>query len=246
MWHEFFEYLVSVIDHAFFWFGGIVLVIIESLKKVSRTKAWAERLRWEFWALAGLCIFIATFQTWHEEKVKGKEGAVYLRIAAIAPRIKPTNPDAFPIGEPLNINVAWTVFGQKPAFNARQDGKVYLEDDAVTTTQERIVKDFQIMWEDELERMKIVKERSTIFPGDKAEWLYLTYAGKTISEEEKLGIKYGRKTVFIIGAVRFQDVLGEHEAHLCRWLETRPDGIFGTEAWHECNLWITQIDINND
>lgn len=63
----FLEYLVSVADHTFFWFGGIALVIIEALKKVPRTKEWAERLRWEFWAIAAICIFIATFQAWHEE-----------------------------------------------------------------------------------------------------------------------------------------------------------------------------------
>ncbi len=67
MRREFFEYLLSVVDHAFFWFGGIALVIVEALKKVPRTKEWAERLRWEFWAIAASCIFIATFQAWHDE-----------------------------------------------------------------------------------------------------------------------------------------------------------------------------------
>lgn len=72
MRHEVFEYLLSVVDHAFFWFGGIALVIVEALKKVPRTKEWAERLRGEFWAIAALCIFIATFQAWHDE-FKGVE-----------------------------------------------------------------------------------------------------------------------------------------------------------------------------
>ncbi len=242
------EYLLDVADHWFFWFGGIILVVVELAKRIPRWKDKAEKWfsRRLFWSAAALCVFIATFQAWHDVRVKAKEDAVYLRIAAIAPRTKPTNPDIFPIGEPLNINVAWTVFGPKPAFNARQDGKVYLADDALAATQERLVKDFQITWQEELPRMTKVRERSTLFPGDKAEWLYLTYQGKTISQEEKLGIKYGRKLVFIVGAVRFEDALGEHEAHLCRWLETRPDGIYGTEAWHDCNLWINQIDIGLD
>ncbi len=242
------EYLVAVADHWFFWFGGIALVLFEVFKRIPKWKDRVEKWfpTWIFWSTAALCVFIATFQAWHEEKVKAKEGAVYLRIAAIAPLRRPTNPDVFLIGEPLQVNVAWTVFGTKPAFNAYQDGKVYLVQDARMATQEQIVKSFQIAWEEEQPRMKVVKERSTIFPGDKAEWIYLTYEGKTISEEEKLGIKYGRKTVFIVGAVRFSDTLGEHEAHVCRWLETRPDGIFGTEAWHDCNLWVTQIDISKE
>lgn len=67
MRHEVFEFLAAVIDHLFFWFGGIALVIIEALKKIQRTKEWAERLRWGFWLLAISCIFIATIQSWHEE-----------------------------------------------------------------------------------------------------------------------------------------------------------------------------------
>lgn len=67
MGHEIVEFLFSVLDHLFFWFGGIALVIIETLKKITRTKVWAERLRLEFWIIAAVCIFIATIQAWHDE-----------------------------------------------------------------------------------------------------------------------------------------------------------------------------------
>jgi hypothetical protein len=90
------------------------------------------------------------------------------------------------------VNVAWTVFGQQPAFNAFQDGKVYLAVDTSQATQERLVKDFQTDWEEKARRITKEKGGSTVFPGDKAEWFFMTYAGQTISEQEKLDIKFGR------------------------------------------------------
>jgi hypothetical protein len=73
--------------------------------------------------------------------------------------------------------------------------------------------------------------------------MWRTYGGPIISEPDKQKIKFGQKTVFVIAAVRFDDSLGEHEAHLCRWLETHPEGLYGTEAWHDCDLWTAPIDI---
>src|SRR5579863_4603131 len=105
MGHEFGEYLLSVIDHAFFWFGGIALVIIEILKKVQRTKSWAESLHWEFWALGVLCIFVATFQAWHEEHTKVQGNAVYL--VAVTPELirNPNYPLALSVGVKSKVNV---------------------------------------------------------------------------------------------------------------------------------------------
>jgi hypothetical protein len=40
---DFFEYLVSFADKWLFWVG-IVLLIPEILKKISRTRVWAEKL----------------------------------------------------------------------------------------------------------------------------------------------------------------------------------------------------------
>jgi hypothetical protein len=126
---EFLEYIFHVVDHFSFWLGGVALLAVEIFKK-TRWKEWAERLRWEFWLVAGVCIFVATFQTWHEEKGKAKEGAVFVRPAGITPkRAGITNPDIFPVGEKASVNVRWTVLGQKPALNAMQPGQVYLADD---------------------------------------------------------------------------------------------------------------------
>lgn len=241
MGHEIWEYIWAVVDRFSFLFGGVILLVVEFLKR-TRFKEWAERLRWQFWAVSALCVLIATFQAWHEQKEKLKESAVYLRPAAIAPVQKPTSPDIFPVGQPLYVNFAWTVFGQKPAKNAFQDGKVYLENDTTSPTQQRVVKDFQIKWEELVHRVE-GKEHSIIFPGEKAEIFGGTYQGPVISEPDKLDIKFGRKFVFVIGAARFTDSLGEHEAHLCRWLETHADGPYGSLAWHECDLWISPIDI---
>ncbi len=155
------------------------------------------------------------------------------------------NGDAFEIGKPLSVNFAWTVFGQKPAENIAHWGKTYLLDDILVPSQEKIVKDFQISWEQVVQTAK-GKELPTAFPGDKAESFYLTAQGPVISERDKLAIKYGKKFVFVVLAARFKDSIGDHEAHMCRWLETHPSGVFGSVAWHDCDLWITQIDLNKE
>jgi hypothetical protein len=215
----------------------------ESVQKWRKCRERIEKLPHRlFGYLSVVCFIIAGFQLWHDQRVKMKDDAVFLRPAEIAPKADIGSADIFPIGEPLSVNFAWTVFGQKPATNAFQDGKAYLEVNTSSSTQQRIVKDFQVGWEEEVQRVKN-REHSVVFPGDKAETFWMTYQGPVISESDKLDIKFSRKFVFIIGAARFTDALGRHEAHLCRWLEAHTNGIYGTVAWHDCELWISPIDI---
>jgi hypothetical protein len=66
---EFLKYLVAVVDHWFFWFGGIVLVVFEIAKRISWLRSRAERLLQPniFWGIAATCLFISTFQAWIDE-----------------------------------------------------------------------------------------------------------------------------------------------------------------------------------
>jgi hypothetical protein len=72
---EILEYMLAVGDHWFFWFGGIVLVIFELVKRIPNWKDKAEK--WFpakiFWGVAVLCMAIATFQAWHEEHTRAAQ-----------------------------------------------------------------------------------------------------------------------------------------------------------------------------
>lgn len=52
------------------------------------------------------------------------------------------------------------------------------------------------------------------------------------------------KVLFVIGAVRFSDSNGEHEAHACAWLAAT-DVNFGNGGtlWQNCRNYKTQVDI---
>ena len=61
------EYLLAVVDHWFFWFGGIMLVVFELVKRKWKEKAERWLSAWVFWGVVGVCLFIATFQAWHDD-----------------------------------------------------------------------------------------------------------------------------------------------------------------------------------
>ncbi len=62
------KYAGSVADHWFFWFGGIVLVVFEIVKRIPTWKEKAEKLPTRiFWGIAGVCLIVAMFQAWREE-----------------------------------------------------------------------------------------------------------------------------------------------------------------------------------
>ncbi len=252
MGSEFVEYLSSFLDKWLFWVG-IVLLVLEIFKRIPGWKLphWVESVppKW-FWGLALVCLFLSTFQVWHEEKLKAKEGAVFVRVADMYPRMT-TGDDIFPVGENLAVNVWWTVTGREPAMNALVNGQIYLENDYKTETQKEVVKKFQVWWEDQIARYykgKDGREHPPIYPDSEMKdhpQLWQTYLGPEISPADKLAIVNGEKIVFIIGAVRFQDSLGTHEAHECRWVEGHPQ----SEHWYasislrECEFWVSPIDV---
>lgn len=72
MHQEIFEYALAVADHWFFWFGGIVLVVFELVKRIPRWKDRAEKSFSPavFWGGAVVCMLIATFQAWRDEHIR--------------------------------------------------------------------------------------------------------------------------------------------------------------------------------
>jgi hypothetical protein len=245
---EFVEYAVSILDKWFFWVG-IVLLIPELLKKVPAWKDWAETLPHKlFWILGALCVFIATFQAWHEEHAKRKEGAVYL--IADNPQFLVEAGDMLvriPVGKPLRFNVQWKTFGQFPALDILHYSVCYIRDDSSDSTQQQTVSDFVKRWSDEKKKNRS-KGFGNLFPGN--DRTYRTCEPETedpVSETTRDDILYGRRFVFIVGAARFHDSAGEHESHTCRWLENNSDGKsdFAVVSFHECSEYTTQVDISD-
>jgi hypothetical protein len=241
-------YFLAVLDHAFFWLG-IGLAALELAKTKS---AWLRgilgRENWPLWGLAGLCIFLATFQAWHEEHAKRKEGAVYL--IADNPQFLTEASDVpirVPVGKPLRFNVQWKTFGQFPALDVLHYSVCYIRDDSADSTQEQVVGDFGKRWNDEKEKNK-PKSFGNLFPGDDRSYRTCEPESENpISEDTRNDLLYGRKIIFIVGAARFHDSAGEHESHTCRWLENNLSGNrdFGVISFHECSEYTTQVDISD-
>lgn len=235
-------YLYSVLDHWVFSFGGIVLLLFALYEKYYRK---TTPNRW-FWGLAALCIFIATFQAWNDERERRKEGAVYL--IPDEPRLLrggiAAAPIWLPVGKPPQVNLAWGMFGKDPALNIRADTQCFIVDDITISTQESTVDAFVKKWNGEKDFLSS-KENPSLFPEG------LHYGGtcssdSVVSEKTRADIANGRKFIYILAAARFHDSMGEHEAHSCRWMETHlsdAQDFFGYVAWHECNKYTAQTDI---
>jgi hypothetical protein len=239
---DFWYYVISFSDKWLFWIGT-ALLFPEIFKRIPRLKERFESLPHKlFWGLALLFFFLASFQVWHEQREKSKEGAVYVRVADITVQARiGTGEILFP-GEPIHVNVSWTVFGQKPALNVKQHGKAYLIENTSSEAQARIVKDSQIEWEEAMAH-PVAKEFPPLFPGEHPEVAYMTYAGPVISQQDRDALQAGQKFIAAVGAIRFSDSLGEHESHVCRWVQFTSNGDLVAQAWHVCNLWVSPIEI---
>ena len=136
------------------------------------------------------------------------------------------------------------MFGQFPATDVRAYARCYLKDGSDDSSQLEAINDFDRFWSDRMKKKDDI-EYPTIFPGPR-------HIGgtcdtnETISEAIRNDLRDGRKIAYIVGAARFRDSTGEHEAHTCTWLETHPDKSedFYSRAWQGCIKYTGQTNIS--
>lgn len=216
------EYLVAVIDHAFFWFGGFALVIIEGLKRIEKTKQWAERLnvRW-FWAVAGLCFLIATFQAWNDERNLTLSRATYMAFTFDS--VPPFPYPLFRSGQKSQINfnsnndgnfLAENYFGMGGFVIRDIDHHWDVENDKILPTSpevEHLV--FEQFKRENSEKLKEPRARITLDPHAK---LYLAaYTDSPLTDEQAIALRNGDKIMYFLAIAEWTDGAGTHEKRYC-------------------------------
>jgi hypothetical protein len=245
-------YLSAIFEQWAFWFG-LALAVVELIKSWVWLKKFAPvkrllQLTWAVWGLAGIMLFWATFQAWQQEHVRRKGEEVYL--VEENPHFfvhSQQNPVRIPVGDPLKMAPYWKTFGNLPALNVRLQSACYIEDGYTNEYQKSAIDDFKEFWASQ-ETLVHSKENATLFPGpDQTFYKMCKPSEQVITEEIRNDLLYGRKFAFVVGAARFSDSAGEHEARFCKWIENtvNDSGDFGSVSFHDCDTYTTQVDISD-
>ena len=214
--------------------GGAIVALAwlwESYTK--KTLSRQARLR-----LAGLFLLIASFFAWRTEYLKAKATGAYLQAAAhfYYPIPHPLLKD-----KPLRFYLDWDNIGNSPAIDPQLGGNIYLLDaEAIgsNSIQESVIEQWKKEYEDRLRETQ-AKEGEPVFPGKSQQFLV---SGPAYTQQDMADVNKHNKVIFLIGAVRFTDGLGKHEARFCQYLSDL-DEKKNIAGFSGCRSYVKQVDI---
>lgn len=236
---DFGQFLWAVITNwAGYATGGILVALVGLWSITKRPPSKKFSL-----CLLGVFLFLAFFNAWEDEHKKAKEGA-YLQGMAGFYFQPPTGP--FPLNSPITFLVHWRNHGSTLAENGIPKAKVYLlGSDAVASKQmlklqEDMISDWKKYYEGVC-KLTETRETAPLFVGDVSS---VPAEGPILTEEERDNI-FTKKTkyMFVIGAVRFSDSHGWHEAHYCSHLSSL-NVMANVAGFEDCEDYVKQIDIS--
>ena len=145
----------------------------------------------------------------------------------------------FVIDKPLAFNVFLKNVGNGSAYNVEEHLRSFIKPDTSRGSQQEAVADFQ-SW------LLVQPHNSKSWPKDNAQ--FSTASGEVLSPEDYSNLTTGRRTVFVIGKVTFNDDFGSHELDICQALlpqESIPPGAFPSlhvsvpiqEIWSDCETF---------
>lgn len=170
-------------------------------------------------------------------------GNTYRVTAVVPPSSDPCGPSLnvvpyswLTVDKPLAFNVCKTNVGTGTAYAVDNRAMVTIEDDASEESQQAAVARFK--------RWFSTGPRSSA-TDPKGSQAFFTAHGPILSPEDRDNLIHGRRTLFVVGAIRFQDDFGTHELHICKFLQSQatppemPDFIHPQvlEIWHGCDEW---------
>jgi hypothetical protein len=161
--------------------------------------------------------------------------------------------DPFPADKPLMYSVSCRNVGAAPAFDPQPMGKIILRPDGNEPTQKKLINDWKSEVLDLVKKNATGGERPPIFPNEPTLW---TAHGAVLSNDQraKLYSSSINVAVFLIGAIRFRDNTGEHEAHICKVIvsiqgvapNASPFPAVSRFDWADCMDYLTQVDIHEN
>jgi hypothetical protein len=216
--------------------GGAIVALAwlwESYSKKSLSPQ--TRLR-----LAALFLLMASFFAWRTQYQKATAtGAAYLQAAAHFhyPIVK----NQLPKDKPLSFNLDWSNMGSSAALDPQPAGEVLILDEAAIESdsdgvhkQESMIAEWKKEFEGQLKNTQST-EVDPVFPGKSQQFLI---PGPVYTQQDIDDVKKHNKVIFVIGAVRFTDGLGKHEARFCQYLSDLDE-----RDSRGCRSYVKQVDI---
>jgi len=215
--------------------GGTIVALAwlwESYSKKSLSPQ--TRLR-----LAALFLLMASFFAWRTQYQKATATGAYLQAAAHFhyPIVK----NQLPKDKPLSFNLDWSNMGSSPAIDPQPGGEVYILPEAAIESdfdgvhaQESMIAEWKKEFEGQLKNTQST-EVDPVFPGKSQQFLI---PGPVYTQQDIDDVKKHNKVIFVIGAVRFTDGLGKHEARFCQYLSDLDE-----RSNRACRSYGKQVDI---
>jgi hypothetical protein len=233
-------FIADMFDHWAAWVAAVTffLEFVKLVKPESQWPDWAKK-QWRhayFWILGIAFLVIAVFLAWRDEHQKVLSEGAYLDGSLIR-QVSQRNP--FPIGDEIRLDMFWINRGKSPAKDGVPLCNVLLLDDADPKTQEEMIGNFKLFYDAGVKKAGSY-EQPMLFPGVPR---VCSAVGPALDEETSRQIfTTHKKIIFVIGATRFTDGLGKHEAHSCEHLYLIND--VGGLQWDSCIDYVTQIDLH--
>jgi hypothetical protein len=232
---DFFQYLWDLFVQ---WTGaatGGTIVALAWLWETYTKKPLSRQTRLR---LAVLFLLMASFFAWRTQYQKAKATGAYLQATA---RVYYSPPHLLPKDKPLRFYLDWNNIGNSPAIDPQPGGNIYLLGAAAigsSRIQEPMIAQWRKEYEDKLKDTQM-KEGESVFPGKSQQFLV---SGPDYTQDDIEDVNKHNKVIFVIGAVRFTDALGEHEARFCQYLSD-VDEKKNRAEFSRCKSYVKQVDI---
>jgi hypothetical protein len=237
LFRDFFQYLWDLFVQ---WTGaatGGTIVALAWLWETYTKKTLSRQTRLR---LAVLFLLMASFFAWRTQYLKARATGAYLQAAVHVYYTLKNNP--LPKDKPLRFYLDWNNIGNSPAIDPQLGGNIYLLGAAAIGSsgiqETTMIAPWKKEYEDKLKDTEM-KEGDPVFPGKTQQFLV---SGPDYTQENIDDVNKHTKVIFVIGAVRFTDGLGKHEARFCQYLSDLDEKNKKVE-FSGCRSYVKQVDI---
>jgi hypothetical protein len=158
--------------------------------------------------------------------------------------------DPFPVGVPMTLNINWVNRGTDLACNPQPFGKMLLISSESEISEGAAISDWKAEYAKIISGVPKRPEKNCVVPNAPP---FLNVAnepsGQKATPEIKQALADRKQFVMVIGACRFLDSVGKHEAHFCAtfmgWRAIKKDGMIEhyVNSWNSCPGYNGQIDV---
>lgn len=220
---------------------GIVSGVVSLILLLAGFFEQATLQRRMLWSAGLICFGLLSVRVWTIEHKKLDNEIAFLE-SDVTPFYTDGAPTGFPTGRPMRLRVLWNNAGASPARHVTDASfKLYAISTNGRDDLNRALSDFKSSYTQEIAIQLSDKEQEYVdlFPNEMPQ-RYLASGAILTDDLARTIFGEKRETILVVGALRYSDGVGQHEAHVCRWL-TGIDP--GNIEWTDCPEYAETIDI---